>query len=138
VVDVGAAEFDAVPRVGPLAEPPAGGFTALLRGLVRHRLVDRARALGRQKRAGSVPLTDTVAEGLGGDVPPTYGDPRYAQLEKALLALPTDLRDIIRMRRFESLSSQEVAQRTGRSDDAVRKLFSRAMAKLTLLLRGTP
>ena len=119
-------------------EPPAGGFTALLRGLVRHRLVDRARALGRHKRAGSVPLTETMAEGIGGAVPATYSDSRYDGLERALLALPADLREVIRMRRFEGLSSQEVAERTGRSDDAVRKVFSRAMAKLTLLLRGKP
>ena len=86
----------------------------------------------------SVPLTDTLAEGLSGAGPPTYGDPRYEGLERALLALPADLREVIRLRRFEGLSSQEVAGRTGRSDDAVRKMFSRAMAKLTLLLRERP
>ncbi|MEO6594508.1 MAG: sigma-70 family RNA polymerase sigma factor [Planctomycetota bacterium] len=119
-------------------EPPAGGFTALLRRMVRHRLVDRARALRRRKRTGSVPLTDSVAQGLGTPVPPRYADPRYQRLERALLALPVELRDVIRMRRFDGLSSQDVAARTGRSDDAVRKVFSRAMARLTVLLRETP
>lgn len=116
-------------------EPPAGGFTGLLRRLVRHRLVDRARALGRQRRAGGVPLSDSLVDGLGAPVPPSYDDPRYLRLERALLALPADLRDVLRWRRFDGLSSQEIAHRTGRSDEAVRKMTSRAMARLTMLLQ---
>jgi RNA polymerase sigma-70 factor (ECF subfamily) len=120
------------------AEPPAGGFTALLRRMVRHRLVDRARALRRHKRAGTVPLSDSMAAELGQPQPPTYDDPRYLRLERALLALPADLRDVLRLRRFDGLSSQEIARRTGRSDDAVRKMVSRAMARLTMLLQDAP
>ena len=117
-------------------QPPAGGFAGLLRRLVRHRLVDRARALHRQKRAGAVVMSDTVVDNLGTPVPPSYSDPRYERLERALQTLPPDMREIIRLRRFDGLSSQEVSARTGHSDDAVRKLFSRAMARLTLLLEG--
>lgn len=120
------------------AEPPAGGFSGLLRRLVRHRLVDRARALHRQKRAGAVSMTDSVAANLSTPSPPSYADPRYERLERTLRALPDELREVIRWRRFEGLSSQEVAARTGRSDEAVRKLFSRAMARLALLLEGAP
>ena len=81
-------------------------------------------------------MSDTVVDNLGTPVPPSYSDPRYERLERALQTLPPDMREIIRLRRFDGLSSQEVASRTGHSDDAVRKLFSRAMARLTLLLEG--
>lgn len=115
---------------------PAGGFVPLLRRLVRHRLVDRARALRRQKRAGEVAMTDSAVDGLGTPPPPSYSDPRYERLERALHALPTDLRDMIRWRRFDGLSSQQIAARTGQSDAAVRKTFSRAMARLSLLVEA--
>ncbi len=113
-------------------EPPAAGFRGLLRRIVRHRLVDKARALRREKRSGTVPLT--CAEQLATPIPPSYSDPRYERLERALLALPADLREVLHLRRFDGLSSQEIAERTGRSDDAVRKLVSRAMARLGMLL----
>ncbi|MFY9344309.1 MAG: sigma-70 family RNA polymerase sigma factor [Planctomycetota bacterium] len=118
-------------------EPPAAGFTGMLRGLVRHRLIDRARALARG-RGGEVELSESVAEDASASATAMlrYTDPRFEQLEKALLALPEDMREVVQLRRFEGLSSQEVAARTGRSDDAARKLFSRAMAKLTLLVGG--
>ncbi len=116
------------------AEPPASGFTGLLRRLVRHRLIDRARAL--RRRGEPTALTDTLAEGVVAAGPPSYDDPRFEALERALLSLPADMRQVVQLRRFEGLSSQETAARTGRSDDAVRKLFSRAMAKLTLLVGG--
>lgn len=116
--------------------PPHSGFTGLLRRLVRHRLIDRARAL--RRRGEMLPLGDTVAEAAAAPAAPDYSDPRYERLERALRALPEEMRQVVRLRRFEGLSSQEVAARTGRTDDAVRKLFSRAMAKLALLIGAGP
>lgn len=118
--------------------PPAGGFTGLLRRMVRNRLIDRARALGRHKRRGGTALSDSIAAGLAAPAPPSYGDARYQRLERALLALPADLREVIRLRRFEGLSSRDAGARLGKSDEAVRKAFSRAMAKLALLQREAP
>jgi RNA polymerase sigma factor (sigma-70 family) len=119
-------------------EQPQAGFTGLLRRLVRHRLIDRARATVRQRRTGLVACDGGLAAEPATPVPPSYHDPRYLQLEQALQRLPADQREVLRLRRFDGLSSQEVAARTGRSDDAVRKTFSRAMARLTLLLRDAP
>jgi RNA polymerase sigma-70 factor (ECF subfamily) len=116
---------------------PAGGFLPLLRRLVRHRLIDRARALRRHKRAGEVAMTDSAVDDLG-TPPPSYSDPRYERLERALQALPADLREMIRWRRFDGLSSQQIAARTGQSDAAVRKTFSRAMARLALSVEAGP
>lgn len=117
------------------SRPPPQGFLPLLRHMVRHRLIDRARALGRQKRAGETALSDTLAAGLGAEVQPSYSDPRYEHLERALQKLPPDMREVIRWRRFDGLPSADIAMRTGRTDAAVRKLLSRAMARLTLLMQ---
>lgn len=116
--------------------PPADGFTRLLRRIVRHRLIDRARSLRRRPQPG--PLTPSVADAVPTPPPPTYTDPRYERIERALCALPAELREIIRLRRFEGLSSQEAAVRLHRSDAAVRQMFSRAMARLTMALHGDP
>lgn len=111
-----------------------GGLRAFLHRLVRHKLIDHARALRAKKRAGSTPLTDSMSDALPTTPTPTYSDPRYDALEKALAALPDDMRTVIRLRRFEGLSSQEAAARLQKSDDAVRKLYSRALARLALVM----
>lgn len=113
-------------------EPPAAGFVPLLRRIVRHRLIDRARALRRRR------VAPAGVEAVAATAAPTYDDPRFDRLERALLALPPDFREVLRLRRFEALSSQEAAVRMGRSDAATRQLYARAMARLTLLLDGTP
>ena len=83
-----------------------------------------------------MPLTDSVAGGVAEPAEPCYSDPRYERLEHALRQLPRDMRDAVRMRRFEGMGSAEIAARTGRSDAAVRKLLSRAMARLTLAMQS--
>lgn len=118
------------------AEQPVADFTRLLRRMVRHRLIDRARAIrrGRVASTSATPIEEVPAN----PPPPTYDDPRFEKLERALLALPHELRDVLRLRRFDGLSSQEAAARMGRTDAAVRKLYSRAMARLTMLVGGPP
>jgi RNA polymerase sigma factor (sigma-70 family) len=118
------------------SSPPAGGFTALLRRIVRHRLIDRARAVRRRRVAGG--LTESTAGAAVSPAPPSYSDQRYERLERALAALPAELREVIRQRRFAGLSTAEIAMRTGRSEDAVRKQLSRAMARLTSLVGCVP
>jgi RNA polymerase sigma-70 factor (ECF subfamily) len=56
------------------------------------------------------------------------------RLERALESLPEAQRDLIILRKFEELSFQEIAARTGRTADACRMAFSRAMAALTVRL----
>lgn len=55
-----------------------------------------------------------------------------ARLERALEALPDPQREIILLRKLEELSFPEIAARTGKTEDACRMAFSRAMAALTL------
>ena len=45
-------------------------------------------------------------------------------------------REVILLRQFEELSFPEIAARLGKTDDASRMLFARAMAQLTLALRS--
>lgn len=111
-----------------------GTLRAFLNRVVRSKLVDRARGLAARKRSGAVPLTDELEADVSGKTEVRYSDPRYEALEQALLALPADLREVIRMRRFDGMPSKDIASRTGRSDASVRKLYSRAMARLSMLL----
>lgn len=60
------------------------------------------------------------------------------RIEAALESLSPDHRDVILMRKFEELSFGEIAQRTGRSEDACRMLLARALTALTLKLTETP
>lgn len=61
-----------------------------------------------------------------------------ARLEAALESLPDAQRELIILRKLEELSFPEIAARLGRSEDACRMAFSRAMAALTMKLAATP
>ena len=56
------------------------------------------------------------------------------RLARALESLPDAQRDVIVLRKIEELSFPEMAGRLGKSEDACRMAFSRAMAALTLKL----
>ena len=56
------------------------------------------------------------------------------RLESALESLPEAQREIILLRKLEEMTFPEIAARTGKTDDACRMAFSRAMAALTLKL----
>ena len=59
-------------------------------------------------------------------------------LEAALEELGDAQREIIVLRKLEELTFPEIASRLGKSEDACRMAFSRAMAALTLKLAGPP
>ncbi|MEM8681590.1 MAG: sigma-70 family RNA polymerase sigma factor [Planctomycetota bacterium] len=52
------------------------------------------------------------------------------RLKSALRQLSHDHEEVIRMRNWERLSFAEIGQRMGRSEDAAKKLWGRALAKL--------
>jgi RNA polymerase sigma-70 factor (ECF subfamily) len=54
------------------------------------------------------------------------------RLEQALEALPAHQREIIVLRKLEELPFRDIAARLGKSEDACRMAFARAMAALTL------
>ena len=57
------------------------------------------------------------------------------RLARALEALPETQREAIVLRKLEELTFPEMAARLGKSEDACRMTFARAMAALTLQLR---
>jgi RNA polymerase sigma-70 factor (ECF subfamily) len=59
------------------------------------------------------------------------------QLEAAIESLAPAHRDVILLRKFQELSFGEIAERLGKSEDACRMQFARAMTALTLAL-GKP
>jgi RNA polymerase sigma-70 factor (ECF subfamily) len=114
-----------------------GSLERYLRTLVVNKIRDRADTFGAEKRTGAVTLDEGLSAALAapGTEGPSYHDAeRYERLERALNALSAEQRELIVLRKLENLSSQEVAARLGLGDDAVRKAFSRAMARLTTLL----
>ena len=56
------------------------------------------------------------------------------RLTRALETLPESQRELIVLRRLEELSFKELGARLGKSEDACRMAYSRAMAALTLAL----
>jgi RNA polymerase sigma-70 factor (ECF subfamily) len=57
-------------------------------------------------------------------------------LERALDDLPEQQRDVVLLRRFEGLSYAEIGERLGRSADAARMLYGRAVAALAAAMGG--
>ena len=53
------------------------------------------------------------------------------ELARAMEALKPEYREVIVLTRIEGLSYKEISNKLGKSDEAVRKLFTRAMAALT-------
>jgi RNA polymerase sigma-70 factor (ECF subfamily) len=63
-------------------------------------------------------------------------DERAQRLEEALEAIEPHYREVIILRSFEELGFREIGARLGKSEDACRMLFARAMAALTLRMAG--
>jgi RNA polymerase sigma-70 factor (ECF subfamily) len=59
-------------------------------------------------------------------------------LHRALQRLPADYSEVITLRYLDERSFEEIGQRMGRSADAVRKLWVRAMARLRQEWEGPP
>ena len=58
-----------------------------------------------------------------------------ARLEKAIDELKPEYRQVIVLTKIDGFSYNEMGQRLGKSDEAVRKLVSRAMAELTVAFK---
>lgn len=117
-----------------------GSLRAYLHTMVVNKIRSHADYFGAVKRAGTVPLSPSRAAGIPeADASPSYYQAeRFDRLERALAVLPEEMRQVIVLRKVDGLSSREVAARMERSDDAVRKLYSRAMARLATSVGEAP
>jgi RNA polymerase sigma-70 factor (ECF subfamily) len=133
---------DAIRALPAVRAETGEGLRHYLHAMIVNKIRSRAEHFGAQKRAGDVALSESVAGALAdarSASEPRYHDgERYERLERALLALPEDMRQIVLLRRIDGLDSRAAAESLGRSEAATRKLYSRALARLTLTLGGAP
>jgi RNA polymerase sigma-70 factor (ECF subfamily) len=129
-----------------------GVSAAQLRAWLRCLLLHQAAKLGRRYRrtrkrqlSREVPLSagglsaarpsQIIAEGPSPSVQ-VMVDEQLGCLQGAIDRLPDDYRRVITLRYQDGLSFDEVGQRLGRSADAARMLWVRAIDRLKLELRG--
>jgi RNA polymerase sigma-70 factor (ECF subfamily) len=123
-------------RLDQVRDP--GAVMAWLARMAENEIRDQADYHGRQRRdaARRAPLEEAA------DVPAPVRQAlsqailleESARLATALESLPDGQRELIVLRRLEELSFPEIAARLGKSEDACRMAFSRAMAALTMKL----
>ncbi|MAF67369.1 MAG: RNA polymerase sigma factor [Planctomycetota bacterium] len=116
-----------------------GSFRHYLNALVLNNIRDRARYFDAAKRQGGEPVPQSQLASLpAGGQGEGYLDltGRFERLEREIERLPQDMREVLILRSVDGLPSQEVAKMLGKSDAAVRKTYSRAMAHLASRMGG--
>ena len=115
---------------------------AWLARIAEHEIRDRADFHQRQRRdaAREVPLdaVDAAPAAPGRSaLSAVILDEEALRVERALETLSPAHRDVILLRKFEERTFREIGAHLGKSEDACRMLFARAMAALTMAL-GEP
>ena len=109
---------------------------AWLARIAEHEIRDRADYHHRQRReaAREIVLDEDppVAANARSALSQVILDEQSLALEAAIDSLSSDHREIVLLRKFEELTFPQIAARLGRSEDACRMLFARAMTALTL------
>lgn len=128
-------------RLSQLKDP--GAVMAWLARMAENEIRDRVDYISRQRRdvARKVPIEDH-AEHMPAPVRQALSqlieNERAERLERALESLLEAQRNIIVLRKLEELSFAEIGARLGKSEDACRMAFARAMAALVLRLKDAP
>jgi RNA polymerase sigma-70 factor (ECF subfamily) len=117
-----------------------GSFLRWLSAIADHVIVDRVRYAGRARRAGEEVPFRSPSNPLGPEPADTKTPSRlFAQQEAVerlldrLAALPEDYRQAILMAKIEGLSTAEMAERLGKSREAVALLVYRAVKRFRAL-----
>lgn len=121
----------------------AGSFFRWLSKIADHVIIDRARYQGRGRRDGEVVPFRSESNPLGAEPADSKTPSRlFAQQESVdrllarLSALPEDYRAAILMAKIEGLSTAEMAERLGKSREAVALLVYRAVKRFRALWEG--
>lgn len=109
-----------------------GDLRAWLRGILLHELADFRRRYATGRR--DVTREEAVGPGAAADRP----DPvehliraeRTATVTAAIDQLPADAREVVLLRLEQRLGFREIGDRTGRTEEAARKVFVRAVDRL--------
>lgn len=110
---------------------------AWLARIAEREIRDRADYHRRQRRdaAREVGLDEVpIAAAARSALSQVILDEEARRLEAALEMLAPDYREVILLRKFEELTFRQIAERLGRSEDACRMLFARAMTALTMAM----
>lgn len=121
----------------------SGSLMAWLGAIAHAEICDQADFHGRQKRdVARDTAVDERAVGLAAQVRTEVSRIQLAadseRLERAIESLGEARREVILLRSFEELSFPEVGERLGKSPDACRMLYARALTALTLEMREAP
>jgi len=121
-----------------------GSFLRWLSSIADHAIVDRVRYRNRACRAGDEVRLRSESNPLGPEPADTKTPSRLLAQQEAverLLArlerLPEDYREAIVMAKIEGLSTGEVAERLGKSREAVALLVYRALKRFRAICEGT-
>jgi len=125
-------DFDRFTYQGP------GSFLHWLSRIADHTVVDLVRFQGRQKRQAGERIPFRSESNPDGVEPVDTKTPsrivsedeRVQALLKLFDALPEDYRQVILLAKIEGLSTQEIAERLGKSRQAVALLLHRAIKRL--------
>ena len=122
--------------VGKFEDRGDGSFAKWLQKILRHKLLDEVRrhaGVGKrdvrreQRLATETPVADTGQPSPSAEV---VSIERAAALRAAIDDLPSDQATVLRLIHQEGLTQVEAGERMGRSADAVRKLYGRAIVRL--------
>ena len=130
--------------VGKFEDRGDASFEKWLHKILRHKLLDEIRrhagvekrdARREQRLATDAPVADTGQASPSAEV---VSMERSAALSAAIDELPSDQATAVRCIHQEGLTLTETGERMGRSADAVRKLYGRALVRLGVRLGGGP
>jgi RNA polymerase sigma-70 factor (ECF subfamily) len=110
-----------------------GSLWRWLSACVLNKLRTKAAHYGAAKRAGTLPITDSIAARLEArpDAELRYVEPdAWSRLERALADLDPLQREVVLLRTVDGLSNAEAARRCGRTPEATSKTYHRAIARL--------
>ena len=126
----------AVPRLDQVEDPRT--VMAWLARIAENEIRDQADYRQRQMRdaARRAPLEDAAAvpAPIRQALSQAIANEQLARVEDALESMSPAEREIIVLRKLEEMSFAEIGRRLGKSEDACRMAFARAMAALTLRL----
>ena len=133
--------LDASKGIGSFIYRSPGSFMKWLSSIADHVIVDEARSQARLKRHAAEMVRFRSASNPGGPEPADSRTPSRILMQKEVTdrllarldALPPDYRNVILMAKVEGLSSAEMAERLGRSREAVAVLLHRALQRLRAL-----
>ena len=128
--------YRSLDRLDTIRDP--GAVMAWLARIAENEIRDLADFHGREKRDAArrapIEAAAAVAAPVRQAISRLVISDELARVEQALEALPPAQRELIVLRKLEELTFAEIGARLGKSEDACRVAFSRAMAALTLQL----